>query len=240
MKLHLGKITNKELADWFGVAYSTFNNTKKNKLKELEAFADYHLENKKVVIDNIYVDEYNKDIKNARKIVEENFNKEWSENGLDTCKRVGLALKERFGDKLDIAESTTKRYTLETRKKYYGTPCLSPGLLGRCSYVWCKKIGDGADAAYDFLNEEEEKKKQELLKQFFGDATEKQVIVQAMIERGEIRKEDAWDVLDDLTNINKNFFAFLNALSLEIGATVVRGTLVDKQLEVSDDKFDWE
>mgnify|MGYP003416547890 FL=1 len=38
MKLKIGKMSTKELAEWFGVSYGTFRNKKQEKLKELEQF----------------------------------------------------------------------------------------------------------------------------------------------------------------------------------------------------------
>ena len=35
MELHMGKMTNQELADWFGVKVGSFKAKRKNKLEEL-------------------------------------------------------------------------------------------------------------------------------------------------------------------------------------------------------------
>ena len=44
IQLKEGKITLKELAEWFGVAESTMWRSKEKKLQQLKVFADYHLE----------------------------------------------------------------------------------------------------------------------------------------------------------------------------------------------------
>jgi len=41
------------------------------------------------------------------------------------------------------------------------------------------------------LTEEEQEIKQKLQTKYFGDATEKQILVKAMVEAGEISREDA-------------------------------------------------
>ena len=39
MELKLGKMTTKELAEWFGMSYGAFRNAKKKKMEELENFS---------------------------------------------------------------------------------------------------------------------------------------------------------------------------------------------------------
>ena len=79
------------------------------------------------------------------------------------------------------------------------------------------------------LSEEEKKIKEDLQIKYFGDTTEKQILVKAMIEAGEISKEEAWSVLEEMTNMkNGNFLLFLGELQEKIGCKVVRGTLVQR------------
>lgn len=88
--------------------------------------------------------------------------------------------------------------------------------MGNCKYLWCKK--DNETGMYHFLTEEEQAIKQKLQTKYFGDATEKQILVKAMVEVGEITKEDAWDVLEEMTNMKTgNFMMFLKELQAELG-----------------------
>lgn len=43
-ELTVGEISNKELADWFGIKEATFKNAKAKKLQELKYFADFYEE----------------------------------------------------------------------------------------------------------------------------------------------------------------------------------------------------
>ena len=71
---------------------------------------------------------------------------------------------------------------------------------------------------------------EELLKKYFGDSDEKHAIVQAMVEKGEIKKEEAWEVFNDLTGTNTDsFMMFLGELQEKLGCQVVRGTLVERK-----------
>jgi polyhydroxyalkanoate synthesis regulator phasin len=80
------------------------------------------------------------------------------------------------------------------------------------------------------LTDEEEEIKQGLIKKYFGDATEKQIFIKGMVEMGEIRKEEAWELLEELTNMKgNNFMLFLGELQDKIGCQVVRGTLVERK-----------
>ena len=59
MELHLGKMTLKELSEWFGLKPETLgkssNTARAKKFEILKAYADYHLEEGKVFIDKIHI-----------------------------------------------------------------------------------------------------------------------------------------------------------------------------------------
>lgn len=230
MKLKLGMMTNKELAQWFGVSEGTFRNSKKSKLKELEYFASFEEVKGKVNIKEIYFNTYSKQGSKNYQKVKDVIDEVWNqETGLDSCARVGMEIKEKFGESLPLTERTIYDYTRKGRNELYGRPFLDAGTLGKCSYTWCKKEGEGVAAEYRLLTDEEEKVKKELLKKYFGDSDEKHAIVQAMVERGEIKKEEAWEVFNDLTGTSTgSFMMFLGELQEKLGCQVVRGTLVER------------
>jgi NAD(P)H-nitrite reductase large subunit len=67
------------------------------------------------------------------------------------------------------------------------------------------------------------------MKKYFGDATEKQILVQGMVEAGEIKKEEAWDILTQMTNMRGvNFYTFLKELQETLGCKVIKGTMVNR------------
>ena len=63
------------------------------------------------------------------------------------------------------------------------------GLKGVSTYIWCKKNEEGRLV---FLSEEEEEIKKLLLKKYFGTADEKTAIVKDMVDKEEIKPEEAW------------------------------------------------
>lgn len=229
MELKLGKMTNKELAEWFGITESSFKNVKnKGKLDELKLFANFYEEKGKVVITEIFEPVYNKQQGKTLQQVIGKIDEVWSEDGLDSCSRVGTQICDLLcKEGLIRKESTIIEYTRQGRNELYGKPFVSSGRLGKCIYIWCKRNPETGD--YALLNEEEQMIKQQLQTKYFGDATEKQILVKGMVESGEISKEEAWDVLEEMTNMRTgNFMAFLREIQKALGCQVIRGTLVER------------
>lgn len=229
MKLEVGKIANKDLAEWMGISANTFNKSKEKYLNELKSFAAFHLEGKKIIIDEVYIDTYSKQGSNAYQMVKDKVDDFWSESGLDSCKRVSHDIIKFYGDELPVSERTTYNYTRRGRNELYGVPFESGGTLGSCVYTWCKKEGDDLLP----LTKEEEEIKQFLIKKYFGNADEKQIIVAGMVEAGEISKEEAWDILIEMTGMKGgNFMMFLGELQEKLGCQIVRGTLVTRKQDL--------
>lgn len=229
-----GYKTGSELAKWFGISLSTYKNQKAKKLEELKNFAEFKIEKGKVVITKVLNPIYTKQSSKAYQLIRSKIDECWNEDGLDSCKRVGEQVKEELKKELSLAPSTVYNYTRKGRNELYGVPFKERGAIGSCTYLWCKKEGDGVNTQYRRLTKEEEQIKQDLLKKYFGNATEKQVIVKAMVEAGEIQKEEAWEVLEELTNMKDNFMPFLGELQEKLQCQVVRGTLVVRDRDLID------
>ena len=57
-----------------------------------------------------------------------------------------------------------------------------------------------------------------------------------MVEAGEITREEAWGVLEEMTNMgNHNFMAFLREIQKALNCQVVRGTLVERNILAIDE-----
>lgn len=221
-------MTNTELAEWFGITEKTFKNYKTKKLEELKLFANFEEQNGKVYIKEIYELVYNKQLKKTAHQVLEKIDEVWSKDGLDTCTHVGSKICKELAKKGTIRkESTIVNYTRQGRNELYGKPFVGIGKIGICEYVWCKKNPETGE--FELLTEEEEKIKQKLITKYFKNATEKQIIVKGMIESGEITKEEAWDILENMTGMdNYNFMQFLGELQQILQCKVIRGTMVTR------------
>ena len=229
-QLELKIYTNKELAEWFGITQSSFSKYKEKKLEELKAFADFKQvgnKQKKIQITYIYEPVYNKQGSANFKKIKDQVDEVWDVSGLDTCKRVSEKIMEKNNYALAIKDSTVYNYTLKSRNILYGKPFDGiGGTLGSCRYSWVKEDENGDLRE---LTQEEQDIKDKLIKKYYGDATEKQILVQGMIEAGEITKEEAWDVLTKITKMNKaSFYTFLKELQKTLGCKIIKGTIVDR------------
>lgn len=230
MELVEGIMTNKDLAEWFGVKEDSFKRRKKDKLEELKLFADFYEEKGKVIITEIYEPVYQKQQGKTKQMVISKIDQVWSEDGLDSCSRVGNKICELLEEEGIVRKpNTVIAYTRQGRNELYGIPFMNEGRIGKCIYIWCKR--DPETGEYSLLTEEEQIIKQNLQTKYFGDATEKQILVKGMVEAGEIRKEDAWDVLEEMTNMRTgNFMQFLKEIQEALHCQVIRGTLVERNV----------
>ena len=161
-ELKEGKISYKELADWFGMSYSTRRRpaTKEKRLNILKCYADYHIEATKsgkqtyVVIDKVKESVYT-----AVKERYEDWESTWDINGdgVDTVKNASNNFYNQNPDlKVSIAPSTNYNYYGEARREDYGRAVgLLKGQRGKrgISYrVWAQEIKPGK---YRVLTKEE-------------------------------------------------------------------------------------
>ena len=220
----------KELADWFGINKTTIIKNRDKYLEYLDAFAEWEPIGKtRVKIKNVFIERFDKDVVSNYNKIKVKLDDCWNASGLDTCSRVAKEMERS----LDLAPSTIYKYVAKSRTELYGKPFFSVGEKGSCVYLWCKKQGEGAEAVYTMLTPEEEKIKQSIIQKYYGDLTEKNIIVQGMVAAGEISKEEAWDLLTKLTDLDNGdkFFCFISELQSVLQATLVRGTLVSRKEE---------
>lgn len=76
IELKEGKITNKDLAEWFGIKPMTLSKNKEKKLKELEAFAEFYEDKGKIVITKILNPIYTKQASKSKDIIFSAFDEE--------------------------------------------------------------------------------------------------------------------------------------------------------------------
>lgn len=238
MELKLGQMTNQELADWFGIKLSSFKNSKKNKLKELESFAAFEANRNGADIKEIYNSVYSKKGSKAKQIIFDEFLNEWNESGLDTVNNVTDKIYFKRGNELTVLKSTGYQYALEARNEYFGKPYLDMGKLGKCMYVWCKKeVTDEGAVILSLFNEEEQTIKKDLMTKYFKTDEEKDVMLAEMVKAGEITKAEAYDRMAEMRGLNEEgFIGFKIALEEALGASVVKGTIIEKNIDLDKGK----
>lgn len=146
MKLKLGKMTLKELAEWFGISATTIRkkDAKAKRLEILKGFADYHLENSHIIIDKIYIPEFSK----AYPIIKEKLPEVWHDNGLDTASRVGSEIYWKTPEvNAQISEKTSQGYAGRAKRELYGRNYIENdfGERGYSEYCWAKKRGNDCE-----------------------------------------------------------------------------------------------
>ena len=99
-------------------------------------------------------------------------------------------------------------------------------------YSWGKRIQEGDKFKLVPLTEEEEEIKDKLVKKYFGNTTDKQIFIQGMVDNGEITKEQAWEALEELTNMKEKFKAFKADFELAINNPIGRGTYLIEEKSV--------
>lgn len=232
MELHLGKMTTKELAEWFGISYGGFRNAKEKKLKELQYYADYKEVRGGVEIINIKRPIFNKKDTSVRQIYQQGF--EELREPIDTVSNINEKIYDKYHAQLPTLSSAASgyHYAIEVRNANYGTPFKDVGALGRCYYLWCKVEADSDGLLYfvQFTPEEEQLKKN-LLKQYFGTDEEKDILIAQMVDAGEISEAEAYRLTREYRGLNNaGFMGFLKELEAQIGAKVVKATKFEKEL----------
>jgi len=244
MILEEGKTyTGKQLAEWFDIKPESYKANKDRKLEELKIFADYELvgnKTKKVHIKTVYNPVYSKQGSESYQLTKSKVDEFWDESGLDTCSRVS---KEIYKSEKNwkVQESTIYGYTLKSRDELYGKPWGEGGTLGHCIYQWSKKGEDGKLIPF---TEEENKKKKELITKYFGDVTEKTLLVAAYVKAEKLDKEKGFDMLMEWTGMDNDekFKMFLMELQEVVGTDVLKGTMVyrdNQQIGIKDEGFEW-
>lgn len=231
MELHLGKMTNKELAEWFGIKANSFTQHKKKKLEELKEFCFFDEVYGGVEITAIINPVYIKNNQKIREVYQKGF--EELRKPLDTVSHINNQIYEKYNEQLPTLSSAESgyRYAIEVRNANYGIPFKGNGSKGFCYYMWCKMEEKDGEQFFVQFNEEEEKIKQDLLKKHFGTNEEKDLLIAEMVLNGEISKEDAYDIMMEYRNLNgKGFMGFLRALEKEIGSKVVKATKFEEVL----------
>jgi hypothetical protein len=185
-QLILGKITSKELAEWFGIKYKSYLNNKTKYLQILEDFCDFDAIYGGIEVKEIYLDTY---VKNMRQVDNENYCKEiercaQEQDGLSTV--AGMTRKFQYynvEDYADYSERQVQRKLTKTKTLLFGRPAnsiFSIGSIGACEIVWAIKLDNFNN--YRHLTEEEQKLFDDLCLEWNGSLDPKDIQKQALLD----------------------------------------------------------
>ena len=198
--LHLGKMTNEEMANWFGVTKATYTNSVVRYLKKLENYAKFERVRGGVDVIEIYYSEY---IKNYNFADGEYFNKE-----IERCAKEQDCLASISGiarkAKRDIKEfellsnSQIERRFSDVALTHYGEyGDLKGGLTGTREREWAIKVGDYNE--YRALSAEEYNLFIEIASVFYSKDAEKLIQkkkLENQLKEGEIDVKSYFDKID--------------------------------------------
>lgn len=220
-ELQIGSFSNEEIAEWLQMSSKQFSKNKSQHLLKLKEYCEYQSLRGGVKITKVYKPYYTKDKK--YQTIKEDVRKLWDASGLDSCSRIAGEICDTHPEEEIGKPGTVYNKTLAARNELYGKPMSGvPGTDGSCVYIWCKKLPNGHLA---YLTDEEQKIKEALLKKYFSTTDEKTVIVQTMVENGEISKEEAWQYYSKIINLPANYSCFMFDFKKQTGIQLVHGTL---------------
>lgn len=240
MELHLGKMTNKELAEWFGVKENTFNRkeVKDKKLSILERYAVFHLEGdkrKNIIIDDILEPVYTAETGSPTyQRIKQLTKEKWSKSGYDTCANVAkktypVIVEEGY----KIKDTTNYRYVCKGRTELYGSPLKhTEGELGTCHYEWCKLNEETFE--YEALTEEEKAIKDRVSAEV-GLTSDEETCILDKVRKGKLTKEEFWEYVQDVRL--RIFDEWIIKVQEALGFPIYRCTKIEDKLVVKEGDF---
>lgn len=145
MKLKLGKMTSQEIAEWMGVSYKgTYHKNPKKYLKRLEDYCNFEQIHGGVIVKEIYISEYNKNLRveQTRTFLSalKEHNNIISLSGLEEERDISYYQSRKIRDKLFGKEPININPT-------------SRGVIGYREVIWAIKLGPNT---YRKMTEEED------------------------------------------------------------------------------------
>ena len=148
--LKLGKITMRELSTWFGLKPDSLSKNPKSKEKKLRAltgYAAFHFDGKSLIIDEIFIPEFNK----AFDLIEKEFLKYWGKGrsaareqfNIDTCTYVARAIYAAHPEiHKQVKESTFVAYAQRFKREGWGKNGIGYGPKGYSNYIYMNQDKD--------------------------------------------------------------------------------------------------
>lgn len=185
LKLHLGYMSNKELAEWLEIKQRSFEKKKKKYLNYLKEYCEFEDVRGGVNITAITYELNKKG--NAHRFAEQEMRSKWG-SGLNSCSYVGRDIWFDHSEELNCEISTMVYHVRQVREERYGSPSKqTAGTEGECFYVKCA-ISKGR--IYP-LREEAELEEDKRLKREAFDNAEAEADIYELLITGDLSKEEA-------------------------------------------------
>lgn len=198
MNLKIGKMTSKELAEWFGITYSAYRHNPDKHLETLKDYCDFEQIHGGVIISQIYISEYNK---NMYKDIDEKFFKAIIANPEHLASITGLCGYYNIfeGD----PEYNHLRYQFSKRRDYWfghrtRSEKSSTGPMGQRTAIWAIRVD--SDNSYRSLTNQE----QELIKKLVNAI---EITSDDILSFGNLLRENQLTIaVEDLNKAGLNYY----------------------------------
>lgn len=171
MTLKLGIMKKKELAAWFGVTEKSFENARKKYLQKLEPFAKFIEIRGGVMIEEIYISTFVKNLDNDVNLYLQEVQR--AEDNITSVSGISeiLCAKEEFND---ITFETMRGRMTRAGVKAFGVTKEedSRGIYGSRKYIWAIKLYDMPNH-YRYMTREEELRFDEIVTDFYSTSAER-------------------------------------------------------------------
>lgn len=222
-QLQLGKISTKELADWFGYSYNTFRSKKKPILLEhLKDYCDFELYRGYILVKEIYIDEYEGDLSQDVQTYLEEVRK-YPLNSISNIAN-SIIINPQYAH---LSEKQREKRMRKAGVTGFGVTAeeLSKGIYGSREYVWAVKLVEGSKP-YRYMTTDEEGKFRSHIKEIFDskmEVVEKMALLDKEFETTSMTKDQYLNHKDRIA-FKETFSSVLYRFKQETGLTLVRAT----------------
>ena len=232
-ELQMGFMSNEQLAAWFGVAKDTLRKKKKAMLIRLGNFADFDIIHGGVVINQIYCKVYGVDVYPR---IKELLPEYWSLTGLDTSRRVAIAMKTRLDlEGYESSDATIYQYVCRARRELYGDAKTgTPGPLGRSEH----ELARYNTLTYEALplTSEQWEMIEQITKATFN-ISPPQVIANGLKALQETKDTTiSKKEMENILTHGNNFATWKNNLETALGFSIVNATRIYRDIEPEDEE----
>lgn len=200
MKLESKKYTSQEMAKWFGISYQTYRKVKRKKLEELKDYCEYEEIYGGIIVKQIFIAEYNK---NLRKHFDSIFLKNIREANENLATISGITRKEL---KNPEEERNLRRQFTKSRNYLFGDKDTLQGIAGYRKPKWAIKIGEKNQ--YRNLTPEETELFNTLILSVYGkrnaDSIKEEVLIDELYKKSTTMTKEDYFILKE--NRGFNFF----------------------------------
>lgn len=227
MTLTLGIMKNEELATWFNIKLKTFKDGRKKYLSKLKSFAKFTEIRGGVVIEEIYIPTYVKNLDDDVKLYLQEAQK--AEDNITSISGISelLCAKEEFNN---VGLRTMEGRMARAGIKAFGITKEeeSRGIYGSREYVWAIKLYD-APNHYRYMTREEEQRFDEIIVSFYtssADRVKKAALLEEAFKSDTSMTKEQYFEAKERLNLNV-FTDVIWQFKSETGLQIVKATAHD-------------